>query len=262
MNTYPAIKQSEISNRLLIAEKVAHEGGALALSYFKQGNISVRSKKESAFDPVTKADIETEKLMRRIIKEYYPQDAILGEELGESGQAQFKWTIDPIDGTLAFISGSPLWGTLVGISLFSQPVAGIIAMPTLNQQFVGDVSKQVTSTRSCPDIKMAIAASTSPYMFASSFELRAFTTFSRSVLGIRFGGDCYNYAMLSVGLLDIVFEASLKPEDVHAIIPIVKSSGGTITTWTGEDPQNGGCIVATGDTHIHKQVLSLISTLY
>ena len=257
----------EILARIGFAEKIAGAGGVAALSYFRS-RLSVENKSKTSFDPVTRADRDAERCMRSLISSQFPQDKIVGEEFGEMGSSDMSWTLDPIDGTRSFISGSPLWGTLVAFSLRGKPIAGVIEMPVLKERFSGSANTAVwwrngrhfqMKTRKCSKLESAVAATTSPYQFKDTFEKNALDNLNQNVELLRFGGDCYNYGLLAAGLLDIVMEASLKPEDVHALIPVIENSGGVITTWDGNDPSKGGRILATGDREIHVQILEMLS---
>jgi myo-inositol-1(or 4)-monophosphatase len=222
------------------------------------------------FDPVTIADRAAEKLIRDHIQSQYPSHAILGEEHApKSGDGPYQWVIDPIDGTRAFILGLPTWGTLIGLECDHRPTIGLMNQPYTRDRFWSDgqasylrgkddITRQI-QTRSTADLAEALIATTDPGLFADGFEANAFRQVQARARSCRYGTDCFAYALLAAGLIDLVIEAGLKPYDIVALIPIIENAGGIITTWEGKEARHGGRIVAAANTSLHAQAIELIS---
>jgi myo-inositol-1(or 4)-monophosphatase len=219
------------------------------------------------FDPVTVADRDAESAMRALIEHHYPTHGILGEEHGtKTGTSDHLWVLDPIDGTRGFMTGLPTWGTLIGLQQGDTPVVGVMNQPFVGERFIGSPDgaelhsrDSVTrlATRRCARLEDAVLASTSPEMFQPD-ELARFENIRRRVRLTRFGGDCYGFALLAAGFIDLVIEAGLKPYDIVALMPIIERAGGVVTTWEGGPAHKGGCIVAAGDRALHEAVLKLL----
>lgn len=247
------------------------EAGAIALKWFRTALIADDKNAGSAdgFDPVTEADRGIEELLRRRLAERYPDHQIIGEESGTSGQAgRYRWLIDPIDGTKSFVSGSPLWGIMVGLLDGGEPVAGWVHQPYLDETFAaigGEAwfahagERRPLQARTGRDLDAAVMYTTFPGMFSPGHELDAFGRLSDAVQLVRFGGDCYSYCMLAMGQVDLVVEASLQPYDIVALIPIVEAAGGVITDLTGRRPVNGGFVVAAANPELHRQAMECIA---
>lgn len=207
--------------------------------------------------PVTIADRAAEEAMRRILKAEVPQDGISGEEFGvEEGRSGRQWVLDPIDGTTAFIAGRPIFGTLIALVADGFPLLGIIDQPILKERWLGVTGRPTTlnglpaSTRACRSLAEASLATTGPHYFddhdgAHFMALAAKTDHKRMVMG----GDCYNYAMLASGHIDLVCEAGLKLHDFAALVPVVEGAGGTMCDWNGDPLHAGsdGHVLALGD---------------
>lgn len=238
---------------------LADASDSVTLEYFRNCE-SVENKDESGFDPVTAADRKCEEAIRSLIEAKYPDHGIIGEEFGGVRKdSEFVWVLDPIDGTRAFISGIPLWGTLIGLTQSGRSVAGMMSQPFTRERFFGDYSGayrqhdgNVTPlrTRSCEKLDEAVLFTTSPTLFDSS-EYQTFKKIESSVRMFRFGTDCYGYAMLAAGLADLVIESGLKQYDIAALIPIVEGAGGIVTDWQGNRPDHGGQVIACGDSILH-----------
>ena len=207
--------------------------------------------------PVTLADRAAETAMRRLIKAEFPRDAIHGEEFGaEPGTSGRTWVLDPIDGTTAFLAGRPIFGTLIALVIEGWPVLGVIDQAILGERWIGATGQPTTlngkpaRTRSCRALADAAIATTGPHYFDDHdgghfMGLAAKTDHKRMVMG----GDCYNYAMLASGHLDIVCEANLKLHDYAALVPVVEGAGGTMCDWNGDPLHAGssGHVLALGD---------------
>lgn len=216
-------------------------------------------------DPVTEADRRAEEVMRAMISETYPDHGILGEELGgKQGQGPLTWVIDPIDGTRSFISGIPLWATLIALNESGRVMLGVMDQPVLGERFIGGpggawLNGNGIAVRSCPGLADAVLYTTDPDMFATPGERDAYRTLEREVALRRFGGDCYAYCMLALGFVDLVVEGDLKPYDIQALIPIIEGAGGLVTAWDGGAAEGGGLVVAAGDARVHAEAVTILS---
>ncbi len=243
------------------------------------GQLSVENKwaQSGGFDPVTEADRAVERLIRDALAELFPADTITGEEFGTEGEGRREWFIDPIDGTRAFISGQPMWGTLVGLVAEGSPVAGWMHIPTLGETYVGlpgrtdlvvPAASMVAGTgetsitlksRSTSKLDDAVALSTDPSMFAAGPEFDRFAELVRKVKLHRYGGDCMNYALVASGDADLVVENQLAPYDIIPLIPIIEGAGGLITDLEGNLPLNGGYVVAAANASLHAATLEFLN---
>jgi len=258
----------EIAARLAFAHTLADCAGKIIRPYFRQ-RIEIVDKGSGAFDPVTQADKRAEESIRTLIEKTYPQDAVLGEEYGEKeGTSGYRWTIDPIDGTRAFIVGITLWGTLIALEHRGKPVIGILDQPILNERFVGAGGEARLTTpeatvalhvRGCARLADAVVTTTHPFAYFTPEEIVLFDRLAKKSRMSRFHGDCYSYGMLAMGFIDVVVEAGLKPWDTAALIPIVEGAGGIITDWSGAPVTGGGRVVAAGDARVHAEVVRLLS---
>lgn len=222
------------------------------------------------FDPVTAADRGAERAIRDEIAARFGDHGIHGEEFGlHNPEANYRWIIDPIDGTTAFIMGWPMWGTLIGLTHDTTPILGVMDQPFTRERFwsteTGAVSRgpegneTALKTRTCATLSDAILTTTHPDFFSSTAQNDAFLRIKRSTKTTRYGGDCYAYAMLASGFTDLIVESGLNAYDIAALIPIVEKAGGVITTWTGEPATSGGDIVAAGDPRIHQAAVELLN---
>jgi myo-inositol-1(or 4)-monophosphatase len=222
------------------------------------------------YDPVTIADQAAERVIRAAIAKSYPDHGILGEEFAAvRGAGRYQWVVDPIDGTRAFIMGSPLWGTLIGLIEDDKPVLGLMDQPFTRERFWAhggaarmralDGRTRRLKTRGCNELSQAVLTSTHPDLFSSPKEQAAFGRIKARARMTRYGGDCYGYCLLAAGFVDVVVEAGLKAHDVAALIPIIEGAGGKITTWDNKPALRGGRIVATGDKRVHEEAIALLS---
>lgn len=234
--------------------------------YFRSG-LEVTDKKdkgEGRYSPVTAADQGAEAAIRALIQAEHPDHGILGEEHGhENPGARLTWVIDPIDGTKAFITGLPTWGTLIALNEGGRPVLGVMDQPILGERFTGGpdgafLGATRLRTRACPRLAEAKLCCTEPDMFAPGAEREAFDRLARQVALRRFGTDCYAYGMLAHGFVDLVVEASMAPWDIQALIPIVERAGGVVTNWEGGPAADGGRVLAVGDPRLHAEVLGIL----
>lgn len=251
---------------LAFAHALADAAGAAILPHFRRPAPVANKAEDGGFDPVTAADRAAEEVMIRMVADRWPDHRISGEEFGDrTGDSRYRWLFDPIDGTRAFITGSPLWGTLIGVADGVEPLLGIMDQPFTGERFwsganasylrVGDEPARAIRTRACPRLADAVLTSTHPDLFAPASKA-AFVQLGARVRMTRFGGDCYGYCLLAAGFTDLVVESELKPFDVAALIPIIERAGGRITTWEGESALDGGRVVAAGDPALHEAVLN------
>jgi myo-inositol-1(or 4)-monophosphatase len=259
--------RTDFQGYLATAHALADRASAVILPHFRSA-LTVDHKGGKDFDPVTVADRDAEAAIREILSATYPEHGVVGEEFGDTRpDADFCWTIDPIDGTRGFIMGQPLWGTLIGLSVKGAPVLGMMSQPYIGERFWSGESEayfarggemQRIQARPCPTLDNAVLASTAPELFDDQ-EFSRFEALSRAVRLRRFGGDCYNYCLLAMGQIDLVVEAGLKPFDILPLVPILERAGGLVTTWDGGNPSKGGRIVAAGDPQVHAAAVSVLT---
>jgi histidinol phosphatase-like enzyme (inositol monophosphatase family) len=240
---------------LIIA--LARAAGEAALPYFR-GEYAQEDKSGGVgrFDPVTEADRNAEAAVRKLLAEHRPHDGIIGEEYGTwSEGADLVWVIDPIDGTRAFISGLPLWCTLIALRVEGRPLLGVISQPYLGEIFFGGPhgsrlirgeEERPLKVRPCPLLTDAVISTTDPKLFDGA-EAAAFEQVRAAARLARYGCDAYAYAMVAMGRMDLVLETSLKPWDWEPLVPVVEGAGGIVTNWRGGKPDYTGQIAAAGD---------------
>ena len=246
--------------------ELARAAGTTAKAYFRR-RITIENKASGGFDPVTSADRAIESLLRDAILERYPDHGIVGEEQGtRNAGSRYTWIIDPIDGTRSFMTGSPLWGTLVGLVRDRSPLLGVLCQPVLDEVFLGAPGgawlirgdrRERIRTRQCHDLSRASLACTHPGMWAGA-AADAFSELAKQCLMSRFGGDCYNYAMLAAGFTDLVVEGKLKSYDIVPLIPIVEGAGGVVTDWLGRPVLDGGHVIAAATPELHARALEVL----
>ncbi|KAM2676177.1 hypothetical protein EV1_002869 [Malus domestica] len=252
-----------------VASKVADASGEVIRKYFRH-KFDILDKEDSSH--VTIADQTAEGAMVSIISENLPSHAIYGEENGwrcNGKFADYVWVLDPIDGTKSFITGKPVFGTLIALLHQGKPILGIIDQPVLRERWVGisgrktTMNGQVVSTRACANLEQAYLYTTSPHLFSAKAE-EAFIRVRNEVKVPLYGCDCYAYALLASGFVDLVVESGLKPYDFLSLIPVIEGAGGVITDWKGHrlywdaspnSKATGFDVVAAGDKQIHQQAL-------
>ncbi len=255
----PTSPQPDLSPFEAFAVTLAKVAGEVILPLFRadHGLIDKGAQTGKAFDPVTHADRNAEAAIRRAIAAAYPEHGVIGEEYGEDRpDAEFVWVLDPIDGTRAFISGFPVWTTLIALRQAGKPTVGIIAQPFLDEIFLGGpsgarrltpTSDERLRTRPTPDLSVAIGATTDPYLFKGARQA-GFERVRAATRLVRYGADAYAYAMVAMGRLDYVVEAGLKAWDVESAVPILEQAGGSICHWNGAPlGQAGGDLLIVGD---------------
>lgn len=247
---------------------LADLSGRTIAPFFRSAMVAENKAGPGAFDPVTEADRAAEAAMRARIRKSFPAHGVEGEEFGNEGSsAEYVWVLDPIDGTAAFISGLPLWGTLIGLKRHGEPVYGMMSQPFTGERFYGDCGQssyeragqtRIIRTRRCASLAEATLASTSPHLFSET-EAPAFQRVQRAARMTRYGADCYAYCMLAAGHIDLVVEAGLKPCDIAPLIPIIQGAGGVVTSWDGGSAVNGGRVIAAGDPALHAEAMRLLA---
>jgi inositol-phosphate phosphatase/L-galactose 1-phosphate phosphatase/histidinol-phosphatase len=247
-----------------LAQKLADAAGPILRRYFRSP-IGVDDKPDMS--PVTIADREAEDAMRALLGQAVPQHGIVGEEHGsERADAEWVWVLDPIDGTKSFITGMPVFGTLISLLHRGRPVLGIIDQPISGERWLGVEGQPSTHNgrpihvRACDALAKAYMYSTAPIMFPGALEGRH-RRLADAVKLFRWGGDCYAYGLLSLGLCDLVVEASLQLYDYCALVPVVRGAGGIITDWNGGALGLGSenTVIAAGDARTHQAAMRLLA---
>src|SRR6516225_11568161 len=249
-------------------ETLATHSGEAIMPFFRTSLAALDKSANGSFDPVTEADRASEVAMRRLINATFPSHGIIGEEFGaERPDAEYVWVLDPIDGTKSFICGMPIWGTLIGLTHHGRPVYGMMNQPFTRERFSGDgkaaryegpTGRRDLSVRGCSSLAEAVISTTHPGLMQAEERQRFERLEARTKLS-RYGGDCYAYAMLAAGHLDLVAETGLKAYDIVALIPIVEGAGGIITSWSGGDCSTGGSVIAASDKRLHEEALAVLN---
>ncbi len=247
-------------------DRLADAARAETLPRFRTGT-GVVNKLDAGFDPVTEGDRAAETAIRSLIEAHFPEHGILGEEHGNVGlDRDYVWVIDPIDGTRAFISGLPVWGTLIGLYHKGEAVMGLMDQPFTGERYFaadgvatyrGPGGDSVLTSRKGVGLSDAILFTTSPHLFPGATRA-AFESLQQKVQLFRYGCDCYAFALLAAGHVDIVVEGGLKPYDVGGLIPLIEQAGGVITAWDGGPAEMGGEIIAAGSPELHAAALAVL----
>jgi histidinol phosphatase-like enzyme (inositol monophosphatase family) len=257
---------SELHARWRLAQDIALEAGRITLEHFQQEGLQVERKDDRS--PVTIADRAAEQHLRRRIGQAFPDDAILGEEFGEtSGASSWRWILDPIDGTKSFICGVPLYGTLIGIEHDNQSVVGVIHIPALGETvhaaggegawYVKDGCTPIAARVSPRDrLEECVFLTSQVDGFAGRGAAAAFEELQRVAYITRTWGDCYGYLLVATGRADVMIDAEMSLWDIAALAPIVHEAGGRLTDWSGQMTIYSGEAVATNGA-VHEQVLAV-----
>ncbi|SFO00672.1 histidinol-phosphatase, inositol monophosphatase family [Roseovarius lutimaris] len=259
----------DIEKKTETAHALADAARAAVLPFFRSAGLVADNKhSDGAFDPVTEADRAAERAMREILAKVCPEDGVFGEEFGEvTGQSGLTWVLDPIDGTRAFLSGSATWGVLVALSDDSGPVYGLIDQPYIGERFEGGFGRATMSgplgmralrTRGDRPLSDAILFTTFPEV-GSLAEGAGFAELAQQVKLVRYGLDCYAYALVAAGQIDLVVEAGLAPYDIHAPIAVIEAAGGIVTDWQGAPAHHGGRVLAAASRQQHAAALEILS---
>ena len=245
------------SDFVALANSLADAARPIAARYFRTG-ITIDDKSDSS--PVTIADREAETAMRALLTRHVPEHG------AERTDAEYVWVLDPIDGTKAFITGLPIFGTLIALLHRGVPVMGVIDQPILKERWLGVEGRPSTfngqpiAVRVCPTLDRAYMYSTAPIMFPGAFA-KKHEALTRQVKLFRWGGDCYAYGLLASGHVDLVVENDLKLYDFAALVPVIAGAGGLITDWHGKplDMHSDGSVLAAGDAALHRAALNVLA---
>lgn len=249
------------------AEAMAEAARVAILPEFRQG-LRGENKDAAGFDPVTRADRAAEDAMRAVLAERRPEDGILGEERGRvTGTSGLTWVLDPIDGTRGFISGTPTWGVLVALCDETGPLLGLIDQPYIGERFSGGMGRaEVRGPQGSSALKVrATSALEDAFLFTTFPEVgtpeegAAFARVSEAARLTRYGMDCYAYALLAAGQIDLVIEAGLHAYDICAPIAVIEAAGGIVTDWEGRPAHAGGRVIAAATKELHAAALERLN---
>ncbi len=248
-----------------LANRLADASRPILRSYYRR-KLAVDIKSDAS--PVTQADREAESAIRTLISAAFPEHGIFGEEFGkERADAEYVWVLDPLDGTRAFVTGRPTFGTLIALTRNGAPLLGLIDMPVLGDRWIGAAGRPTTlngervTARACTGLAEAYLSASIPLMFDTPEKRQKFDAVQARVRSTTFGGDCYQYGMVATGFLDIVIECSLVEYDYLALAPIIEGAGGRITDWRGNGLTmgSGDRVVAVGDAQLLDEALGLLA---
>lgn len=250
-----------------VAHLVADAARPETLRHFRTPGLLAENKQAQGFDPVTAADRAAEEAMRAVVVRERPNDGIIGEEFGTTpGISGLTWVFDPIDGTRGYISGTPTWGVLVSVGDDAGPLLGIIDQPYIGERFMGGLGVAALdgphgprdlTTRPASTLSEAILLTTFPEV-GSSADRRGFEAVSAHAKLTRFGMDCYGYALVASGQVDLVIEAGLNIYDIHAPAAVIIAAGGVVTDWRGGPAHNGGRVLAAANAQVHAEALAIL----
>ncbi len=253
-----------------LAHAMADAARVETLALFRGGDLKTQNKLAGGYDPVTAADKASERAMRALIETHRPDDAILGEEEGRKpGTSGYTWVLDPIDGTRGFVAGTPTWGVLIALTDASGVKLGVIDQPYIGERFFGGLGRaQFTGphgagplgVRATQRLEDAILFTTFPEVGTPS-ERAGFEAVARRCKLTRYGMDCYAYALLAAGQIDLVIEAGLQAYDICAPIGVIEAAGGVVTDWDGGPVHHGGRVVAAATPGLHAAALAVIAEL-
>jgi len=243
------------------SKQLAFASGEVIKKFF-QSKIDVHFKEDQT--PITIADREAESVMRRMIREKYPDHGIMGEEFeAENPNREYQWLLDPIDGTKNFVAGTPLFGSLITLLRCGKPILGVIHNPILGDVLVGDgkhtwLNDVIVGVRKCNVIEDATLLTTSHWSVWRHRNGQAFEALSRKVEMYRTWGDCYGYYLVATGYADIMIDPAMYLWDIAPLIPIIRGAGGVITDYYGKEPLGGeGAVATAGD--LHENVIKALS---
>ncbi len=258
--------QADIDRLIAAAEAAADVAGAVVRPFFRAG---VAADLKSDRSPVTIADRSAEQAMRAVLAERFPDHGVLGEEFGlDRPDARLRWVLDPIDGTRAFITGRPTFGTLIALLDGDTPVLGVIDQPVTGERWVGAVGRATTfrgpyggrpGCRPCPSLADVELSCTSPEMLGP--DLPRWQRLAGAVRRNYWGGDCYAHGLLALGQIDVIAETTMKLWDWAALVPVVEGAGGKVTDWSGQTLRLGGDgrVLSVGDPALLPQIVALLS---
>lgn len=257
-----------ITDLVETAHALADAARVATLLHFRKAGLLADSKETERFDPVTVADRLAEERMRALLAKRRPHDGILGEEYGtQAGTSGLTWVLDPIDGTRGYLSGTPTWGVLISVADADGPIYGLIDQPYIRERFeggfglsrvIGPSGEAALACRGPRPLSEAILLSTFPEV-GTAQEHTAFRRVADRARLVRYGMDCYGYALLAAGQVDLVIEAGLQAYDVQAPIAVIEAAGGLMTDWQGRPCHQGGQVLAAANAAIHAEALALLN---
>lgn len=264
----PPLSTADRMDILVTAAAMADAARTATLSHFRSADLAAETKEEVRFDPVTQADRLSEDRMLAVLTARRPQDAVRGEERGSRpGTSGLTWHLDPIDGTRAYLCGAPTWGVLIAVADETGPIYGIIDQPFIGERFEGGLGRaKVSGPTGCHPLRCrgsrplaeAILLTTFPEV-GTEAEAAAFRRVAAQVRLTRYGMDCYAYALLAAGQIDLVIEAGLESYDVMGPIAVVQAAGGLFTNWQGGPAHHGGQVIAAANPQVHAAALALLA---
>jgi histidinol phosphatase-like enzyme (inositol monophosphatase family) len=250
------------------AHELADVARVATLLHFRTRSLTAENKGVSRFDPVTAADRLSEQRMREVLARRRPMDGILGEEYGSvAGESGLTWVLDPIDGTRGYLSGTPTWGVLISVRDAEAVLFGIIDQPYIGERFegglgrskiVGPMGEAELAVRAARPLAQSIVFTTFPEVGTQS-EGAAFRRVANQAKLVRYGTDCYAYALIAAGQIDLVIEAGLQAYDVQAPIAVIEAAGGIVTDWQGRPALGGGQILAAANAAVHAEAMALLN---
>lgn len=251
-----------------LAEHLAEAARDVVLTHFRS-DLAIDAKPD--LSPVTIADKDAEAAMRKLIEEAFPDHGIVGEEFPDTRpDAEFVWVLDPIDGTQSFVTGKPLFGTLIALMQNGRPVLGVMDMPALGDRWIGAQGQPTTfngkpvTVRACEGVDKAWLYATSPHMFLDA-DTPAYEKLRKASWRAVYGAECMAYGLLANGYVDIVCEGTMDLHDYAPMIPIIEGAGGVITDWRGAElgtnmgTGDDGTVLAAGDKRVHAAALDLLT---
>lgn len=262
------IPEALASELVETAHELADAARIATLAHFRSKDLIAETKESTRFDPVTAADRLSEERMREILARRRPLDGVLGEEFGQSaGSSGLTWVLDPIDGTRSYLSGTPTWGVLISVRDAEGPLFGIIDQPYIGERFEGGLGRArvcgpmgevALGVRPVRPLTQAILFTTFPEVGTPS-ESAAFHRVAAKAKLVRYGTDCYAYALIAAGQIDLVIEAGLQAYDVQAPIAVIEAAGGIVTDWQGRPALDGGQILAAASREVHAEAMALLN---
>ncbi len=259
--------EPEALDRLIAgADAAADVAGAVIRPFFRAG---LSADLKSDHSPVTVADRSAEQAMRAVLRERFPEHGVLGEEFGhDRPEARLCWVLDPIDGTRAFITGRPVFGTLVALLEDGRPILGVIDQPVTAERWIGAAGRRTVfrgpmggaaGCRPCAALAEAELSCTGPGLLGA--DMPRWQHLADAVRRVSWGGDCYAYGLLALGHIDVIAEATMKPWDWAALVPVIEGAGGRITDWSGQALHLGGDgrVLAVGDPGLLDAAIALLA---
>jgi myo-inositol-1(or 4)-monophosphatase len=252
--------ETSTNDLLKFALQLAEAAGTAILPYFR-ADTPVDVKAAQDWDPVTEGDRAGERAMRHLIEKHHPSHGIIGEEYGtKSGTSDLTWILDPVDGTRAFVIGMPTWATLIGLYAGGKPLLGVMCQPYVDDVFYGTPegawarqrgAERPLKVRPTKSLSQAMAGTTSPHLYKN--EMQGFDSLRNKTKSMRYGLDCYSFSLLASGQLDLAMDPSLQIYDIAALIPIMKGAGATVGSWTDNDPNQGGNVLAAATPELFEE---------